>query len=125
VGEPTLWTYTLYIICKFLENKPDRVELNFQELADFIFNILWKKQHLIFHDGKDDLRQDLRYMNQLGIIQLQDNEDFARIKIRVDDREKLRRIAEIVEHSANLTGVELYSDYIKRIDKALHPEVIA
>lgn len=120
-----MWTYTLYIICKFLENKPDRVELNFQELADFIFNILWKKQHLIFHDGKDDLRQDLRYMNQLGIIQLQDNEDFARIKIRVDDREKLRRIAEIVEHSANLTGVELYSDYIKRIDKALHPEVIA
>jgi hypothetical protein len=106
-----------------LESHPQRAELDFQELSSFIFGTLWKKHHLVFHDGKDDLRQDLRYMNQLGMIQLDDSEDFGRIRIRVGDREKLGRVAAIVEHSANLTGVGLFNDYIKRIDKALQCEV--
>jgi hypothetical protein len=124
-GEPTLWTYTLYIIYKYLGCKPERSELTFQELADFIFGTLWQKQHLVFHDGKSDLRQDLRYINQLGMIQLDDNEDFGRIKIKVADREKLKSVANTIEQSANLTGVELFNDYAQRIDKALHCEVTA
>jgi hypothetical protein len=120
-----VWTYTVYIIYKYLENDPQRTELNFQELSDFIFKRLWKEQHLVFHDGKDDLREDLRYMSQIGMIQLVDNEDFGRIRIKIDDRDKLARVADIVEQSANLTGVGLFKDYIQRIDKALHCEVTA
>jgi len=119
-----MWTYTIYILYKYFEKHSERSELNFSELANFIFNELWKKQRLVFHDGRDDLRQDLRYLHKLGMIQLEDNEDFARIKIKVSDKEKLKRAANIVENSADLTGVKLFSDYKQRIKKALQTEVI-
>ena len=118
-----MWTYTLYILDKYMQKNDKRSELNFEELANFIFVTLWRKHHLVFHDGRNDLREDLRYMSKLGMITLEDNEDFGRIKIKIANKEKLEQATEIVENSANLTGVKLFEDYKERIDEALQVTV--
>jgi hypothetical protein len=118
-----MWTFTLYILYKFMNKNPKRSEISFEELARFIFCQLWQKNHLVFHDGRDDLRYDLQYINRLGMIGLEDNQDFSKIRIKVDNKEKLKRIANIVEQTSSLTGVKLFDDYVKRIDEALLCEV--
>lgn len=112
-----MWTYTAYILNMFGERN-GYTEVQFKELSDFMFDKLWRGQHLVFHDGKEDLMCDLRYLDKLEIINLEENNDYDKTKIKIGNEDTLKKISKIVEDSALLTGVKLFDEYRLRIDKA-------
>jgi hypothetical protein len=107
-----MWTYTAYIINKFGEH--GYRELQFKELSDFVFNNLWKNGNLVFHDGDEDLLDDLRYLNKVKAIELREGKN---IRMTLN-RGCLGHMSRVVEDSALLTGVKLFDEYKKRIDKS-------
>jgi len=106
-----VWTYTAYILNKFGE-KNNYGELSVDDLSVFVFDNLWRKQKLSFYDNREDLVLDLKYLDKLKVIDL---ELEKRIRLR---EKKLKKISRIVEDSALLTGVTLFDEYRRRIDKA-------
>ena len=84
-----MWTYTTYILSKYFKKYPEKeAELKFSEFADFIFHVLWRKNKLIFHDGKQDLYMDLKYLKRIRIIELEENDDLEKVKLKVKDKDK-------------------------------------
>jgi len=115
-----MWTYTAFILGKYCEKNPEKYdELPFSEFAKFVFDVLWREKNLIFHDGIMDLFEDLKYLQKLGIIELQEDENIERAKLKVKDKEKLNRVVKVVEDSGTLTGVKLLDVYTKRINSAI------
>ena len=105
-----MWTYTAYILNRFGE-KNGYSEINFKELSNRNSDNLWRKHHLVFHDGEEDLRDDLRYLDRMGMIKFDHN------KIRLNCAH-LAHVSRIVEDSPLLTGVKLFEEYNRRIDEA-------
>jgi hypothetical protein len=107
-----MWTYTAYILNKFGEK--DYSELAFKELSEFVFGELWKKGHLVFHDGDEDLLGDLRYLDKVKAISLREGDKTSMTL----NRGCLGHMSKVVEDSALLTGVKLFDEYRKRIDRS-------
>lgn len=105
-----MWTYTAYILNRFGE-KNGYSEIDFDELSEFVFDNLWRKQHLSFYETEEELRDDLRYLDRLGMIK------FEQEKIS-PNCSQLAMVSKIVEDSPLLTGVKLFDEYNRRIDKA-------
>lgn len=121
-----MWTYTAYILSKYLEKDPSKeTELKFTELANFVFKKLWREQKLVFHDSIEDLLLDIKYLEKLGIVALQEGENLDKITISVRDKAKLKQAAKIVEDSAMLTGVELLNTYVQKINRAVESLPVA
>jgi hypothetical protein len=115
-----MWTYTTYVLGKYCDKNPKRCEeLEFEDLYNFIFNNLWLKEKLVFHDGMQDLLLDLDYLKKLGVISFEGNEDPKKITIKITNKEALSKISKIVDDSFTLTGVKIFDDYKKRIDRAI------
>jgi hypothetical protein len=121
-----MWTYTAYILSKYLTKEPikEGVELKFAEFANFIFKILWRNEKLVFHDSIEDLFLDIKYLEKLGILTLNKSDNLEKATIKIADKAKLERIAKIVEDSATLTGVELLNTYVQRINSAIERQPI-
>jgi len=81
------------------------------ELADFIFNTLWKKYRLVLNDSTAELEREIRYLAKLGAVEY----DGGRIKVR----EKLGEIARAVVESSLNDRLTLYPEYLRRIDLAV------
>ena len=113
-----MWTYSAYILWKFAK-KLNCDEFSFGKFARFIFDILWKEQHLSFYDGKADLFEDLKYLKKLHVIELTEEEDLEKVEIKIKDKKKLKIISGIVEDSSILTGVKLLDEYVRRINLAI------
>jgi hypothetical protein len=105
-----MWTYTAYIINKFGEN--GYRQLWFKELSEFVFDELWRKGNLVFHDGDEDLLDDLRYLDKMKAIRLSDGEEVS-MALNIGS---LGHMSKVVEDSALLTGVKLFDEYKRRID---------
>ena len=113
-----MWTYTAYILNRFGERNKYQ-DIQFGELSDFIFNNLWKKHQLVFHDGKEDLMCDLRYLDKIKVIKLEEyGPDINKSNIYLGNKAILKKASEKVEESALLTGVKLFDEYKERIDSA-------
>lgn len=121
-----MWTYTAYILSKYLAKEPSKeTELKFTEFANFVFKVLWRQEKLVFHDSIEDLLLDIKYLEKLGIVTLQEDENLEKITISVRDKVKLRQAAKIVEESATLTGVELLNTYVQKINRAVESLPVA
>jgi len=121
-----LWTYTTYILSKYFEKHPEKEdELAFSDFADFVFNVLWRKNQLIFHDGMQDLYLDLKYLKKLEIIELEENDNLEKVKVKVKNKTKISQIVKVVEDSATLTGVKLFAEYLQRINNAAERASVA
>ncbi len=71
-----------------------------------------------FHDNERELFEDILYLKELGIIDVDnDNPDTATITVR--DVGKLESIAKTVEQSYAVCHIGLYKLYNERIDKAI------
>ena len=105
-----MWTYTAYILNGFGERN-NYSEIQFDELSNFVFGNLWQKQHLSFYETEEELKNDLRYLDRLGMIK------FKQDKISLNCS-KLAMISKIVEDSPLLTGVKLFDEYNRRINRA-------
>ncbi|MGD0405452.1 MAG: hypothetical protein ABSB10_02205 [Candidatus Bathyarchaeia archaeon] len=119
-----MWTYTAYILGKYCEKydkSPQKCDnLSFKEFSSFVFDVLWRKEQLIFHDGAEDLFNDFKYMQKLGIVELAGGEtDFEKTTLKIKDKKQLSELGKIVENSASLTGVKLFDEYTRRINLAL------
>jgi len=114
-----MWTYTAFILGKYCKKTKNYDELSFGEFARFVFDVLWREQNLIFHDGKMDLFEDLTYLKKLGIIELLEDENVERVKLKVKDKKKLDQVIRIVEDSGTLTGVKLLDKYTRKINSAI------
>jgi len=122
-----MWTYTAYILGKYCEKNPEKYnELPFIEFAKFVFDVLWRKNNLIFHDGIKDLFEDFKYLQKLGIVELhEEDEKIEKAKVKIKDKEKLAQILRVVEDSGNLTGVKLFDVYARRINSAIETISVA
>lgn len=119
-----MWTYTTYIFGKYAERCPGGLakspELSFKDISDFVFDTLWRKQNLVFHDGEEDLYSDFVYLQNLGVLTLQGNEnDINNVKIIIKDPETLMKLVKVVEDSGKLTKVKLLDEYKKKINEAV------
>ena len=103
-----MWTFTAYILSKLVSLCPN---ITFNDFADFMFNHLWQKNGIVFNDGSRDLYCDLKYLRELGILDLNECEDFAKVIIRVKDKEKLAKAAGMVVNS---------NYYQETIDRAIN-----
>jgi hypothetical protein len=124
-GRLKMWTYTSYILWKYFEKiaaKSD--ELKFSELCDFIFNTLWRKQGVVFHDGVKDLYLDLEYLQKIGILEISENESLDKVRIKVKDQEKLREVAKVVESSPDVMKLDILREYVERINRAIECVVV-
>jgi hypothetical protein len=120
-----MWTYTAYILEKFCERKKDDCEeIEFKELNNFIFQILWRKNNLVFHDGINDLLDDLEYLKKINVITFEENKDPDKIILKINDRNILLKISKIVDESAKLTGINLFNEYKERIDRAVKIDLV-
>ena len=87
-----------------------------------------EKEKLVFHDGDADLFDDLRYIEKIGIIELEgaDQGNLEKTHIRIKDKEKLSKIVKVVERPTNkFTGVKLFNEYTSRIDRAIEKTCVA
>ncbi|NVM55953.1 MAG: hypothetical protein HWN66_19805 [Candidatus Helarchaeota archaeon] len=117
-----MWTYTSYILSKVCEKDASKCEeFKFTDLSEFIFNILYRKHRVIFHDGEKDLYNDLYYLKELDILDFNDDndDDYEKIILKIKNIDKLNGIASIVKASPRVTKIELFKDYIEKIDKAV------
>jgi hypothetical protein len=126
-----MWTYTTYILGKYsekCEKGPQKgVEMPFKAISEFVFDVLWRKEKLVFHDGDEDLFDDFVYLEKIGVVELAgiDKGNFENALIRIKDKEKLSKIVKVVQDSANLTGVKLFDEYTRRIDQAIEKTCVA
>jgi hypothetical protein len=126
-----MWTYTTYILGKYsekCEQGPQKGnDMLFKDISGFVFDVLWRKEKLVFHDGDEDLFDDFRYLEKIGIVELEGNDkgNFEKTHIRIKDKEKLAKIVKVVEDSANLTGVKLFDEYTSRINRAIEKTCVA
>jgi hypothetical protein len=97
-----MWIFTAYILSKLMGT---RETITFKEFADFMFNNLWQKHEIVFNDDTWDLYYDLKYLKEVGILDLNECE------IRVKDKEKLCKIATMVVNS---------NYYQETIDRAIN-----
>jgi NACalpha-BTF3-like transcription factor len=93
-----MWTFTAYFLSQLMGTR-ETITLN--EFADFMFNNLWQKHGIVFNDGSRDLYCDLKYLKELGILDLNECDDFTKVIIRVKDKEKLAKIAGMVVKNSN------------------------
>jgi hypothetical protein len=105
-----MWTYTAYIL-NGLGKLNGYGNLDEKTLSKFVFDDLWRKNKLTFHDGEEDLMDDLRYLERLKVIGLNG-------KTITLNKGKLVKISDIVENSGLLTGVKMFDEYKRRIDCA-------
>jgi len=112
-----MWTYTSYILFKLFEKKTETRQLTFEEVADFVFKVLWRKEKLAFHEDRNDLLGDLQYLEKMGIITLQKTD--GKTIIQIKDKKRLEEAVEIVENAGTLTGVKLLDTYVERINRAI------
>jgi len=111
-----VWTYTAYILWKYAEEVKRGTELSFDDFVDFVFVDLGRKHRLFLHDGREDLYLDLKYLEDLGAIEIEND---SNEKIKITNRDELRRIASIVEDFPRRGKVELLREYLYRIDDAI------
>lgn len=108
-----MFTYTAYILNRFGERN-DYDAVRFSDLSSFVFDDLWRGQKLSFYESKEELLDDLRYLDRLNVVKLRGN-----VRRRIElNKEKLEKISNIVEDSGQLTGVALFDEYKRRIDDA-------
>jgi len=124
-----MWTYTTYILGKYSEKCEQGSQGNdmlFKDIAGFVFDVLWRKEKLVFHDGDEDLYDDFRYLEKIGIVEIEGADgSFEKTHIKIKDKEKLSKIVKVVEDSANLTGVKLFDEYTSRINRAIEKTCVA
>ena len=123
-----MWTYTTYIFGKYCEkcgNEEQKcIDLSFKTFSEFMFDVLWRKQKLVFHDGEEDLFSDFKYLQKLGIVEIKGEAGkMEEAILHIKDGEKLSQIVKIVEDSAALTGIKLFDEYTRRINLALKEDV--
>jgi len=110
-----VWTFTSYIIWRLYEEVikgTGREYVTIDELADFVFNTLWKKYRLVLNDSTAELEREIRYLAKLGAVEYDRG---GRIKVR----EKLGEIARAVARSSLNDRLTLYPEYLRRIDQAI------
>ena len=113
-----MWTYTAYILGKYCKKKSVE-QLQFKEISDFVFNVIWKEEKMTLWDGSEELYNDLKYLNQLKIINLAEKKDINHTTISILNKKTLERAVKTVENSPMVTGVGLFAEYNKRINSAL------
>jgi hypothetical protein len=114
------------MIYVFLERKwrtserSQRVNIGFQEFADFVFKELWGKHGIVFHDSEKDLERDLMLLSKLGIIHY----DSLTKSITIDEEKMgtLNRIAEGMRKDPVRHRVPIIDEYFSRIEAAIRAE---
>ena len=106
-----MWTFTAYILFKLCESR-GRGTLAFSELHTFMFDVLWKKYKIVLNDSSVELKKEVEYLSELGAVEF----DGHTIKINKD---RLKKIAMVVEHSQLRDQLLLYREYLSRINQAI------
>lgn len=110
------WNFTAYILWKY-SVKMRKTRINFRDFVNFVFIELGKKQKLFFHEGEKDLYKDLKYLEDIGVIELKEDEENT-TEIVVKD--KLAEIAKDVEKFPKIIKTRLFEEYLRRIDNAVN-----
>jgi len=112
------WNFTAYILWRYAERIGASKEIEFRDFLNFVFLELGRKKKVFFHDGKIDLYNDLQYLAELGVIELQEKDRIDDSIIRVRDR--LKEVAEALVVFSKRAGIGLMNEYISRIDQAVN-----
>jgi hypothetical protein len=115
-----MWTYTAYILKGFAEKGYS--ELKFNELSEFVFEDMYKKAGLIFHDDRESLFNDLRFLDKEGGVRLmagRKRED----AVVVLNKECLVKISDYIARTSRLAIPDFYDSYTGKIDIFLEKHI--
>jgi len=105
-----MWTFTGYIIYKLCKARnTDR--LKFSALYDFMFKVLWRKYKIALVESGEELKREVEFLAEINALEF----DGREIKIK----EKLKNVANTVEHSKLREELLLYREYLSRINEAI------
>jgi hypothetical protein len=103
-----------------LKNRTDLSEplkIPFDEFANFVFDELWGKHGLAFHDTKDDLEKDIDLLSKLGIVEYDDR--MERISVDLEQLKLLQTIAEGMHRDPIRKKIPLVNEYLSRIEQTV------
>ena len=109
-----MWTYTAYMFAEYCKKRFVN-QLKFKEFADFCFDNVWRKKHITFVDGKEELYGELKYLERIKLISLDEEKNIDNTIIKISNKKELKTLVEIVENSGRVSGVKLLDEYIKRL----------
>lgn len=119
-----MWTYTTYILFNFTEymkrnKKPDLskpLEFSFGDFADFVFEELWGKHGMVFHDTKEDLEKDVELLSKLDIIEYDRRQ--RKMKVDLAHMQLLRTIAGGMQKDPMRKKIPMVNEYLSRIEQS-------
>lgn len=120
-----MWTYTTYILymfIKYLQRKENidleqPIEISLEKFANFVFDILWGRYGLVFHDTKDELEEDIDLLSKLGIVAY--NKRSKNITINFEHMKLLTKIAEGMQNDPMRAKIKIIDEYLGIIEKSI------
>jgi hypothetical protein len=114
-----VWNFTAYILWKYAERVGAKEGISFRDFSEFVFARLGRNKKVFFHDGKQDLLKDIKYLEELGFVNIKESEHIDDWIIQIN-KEKLKAVADSLESFAKSTGVGLMMEYLNRIKQAVN-----
>jgi hypothetical protein len=93
------------------------VEISFEKFTNFVFDVLWGKYGLVFHDTKEELEQDIDLLSKLGIVAY--NKRSKNITINFEHMKLLTKIAEGMQKDPMRTKIKIIDEYLATIEKSI------
>jgi hypothetical protein len=118
-----MWVYTLYIIYAFITSKKlqragdGSIRFRTSELTKFIFDELWHRYHIIFHDNEEDVERDLRVLQGLGLLELEDGNSI--ILLTDQHLKTVENISNAFKKYPLRNRVLLIDQYFKKIEEVI------
>jgi hypothetical protein len=120
-----VWTYTTYILFNFTEylkrkgkldpSKP--FEFSFGDFANFVFEELWGKHGMVFHDTKEDLEKDVDLLSKLGIVEY--DKRLKKMKVDLERMQLLQTIGCGMQKDPMRKKIPMVNEYLSRIEQSV------
>ena len=106
-----MWIFTAYVLSRLAKKKGTNV-ISLNEIYKLFFDIFWKRCRLGLVDSKEELLEELRYLESLGALTIKGDT----IKVKINEIDK---IASVVENSALRWELLIYKEYLSRIKEGI------
>lgn len=110
-----MWTFTGYILWKLYERGRSWVALD--DIVRLVFGRMWKRYNLVLNESHEELLSELKYIAELGYIELDLEEGRVLLKPALKDFE------DVVGKSPLMQTSRLYSEYVERIGRAVEEHI--
>jgi hypothetical protein len=93
------------------------IEISFEKFANFVFDVLWGKHGLVFHDTKEELEEDIDLLSKLGLVAY--NKRSKNITINFEQMQLLTKVGEGMYNDPVRTKIKIIDEYLTTIENSV------